>query len=404
MPSRNEYLKNIIRPRYLQATKSEKNKLLDEAERVTGLNRKYLSEKLKPKSNLDKLPSERRKRKQKYTNKIKPALKRCWDIFDRPCGQRLKSVFDEEGLIERLRKDGELICSDGAALKLKEISARTIDNKLKTIKESERIKRKYQQKTHPLLYQKIPIKTFEEQDRERAGFNQLDFVEHCGQSASGEYIYSQCGTDITHGWWEGEPQMGGGQKRTLEGLEAMRERSPIPWKEIHPDNDKSILNEHVFKYTRETGLGFSRSRSYKKNDNCLIEQKNRENVRKHVGYLRFDTLEELEILRDLYRNELGPYKNFFQPQIKLISKVRIKGKTHRKYDKPRTPYRRIMEDPEISREIKEELTCIYESLNPAQLKRDIDKKLDALYEAYKKKNSVQKVDIGRKIRPALVRF
>ncbi len=64
MPSRNEYLKKIIRPRYLQATKSEKNKLLDEAERVTGLNRKYLSERLKPKSNLDKLPSKRKKKEK----------------------------------------------------------------------------------------------------------------------------------------------------------------------------------------------------------------------------------------------------------------------------------------------------------------------------------------------------
>ncbi len=404
MPSRNEYLKKIIRPRYLQATKSEKSKLLDEAERVTGLNRKYLPEKLKPKSNLDKLPIERKKRKQKYTNEIKPALRRCWDIFDQPCGQRLKGVFDEKGLIERLRKEGELICSDGVALKLKEMSARTIDDKLKTIKENERIKRKYHQKTHPLLYQKIPTKTFDEQDRERVGFVQLDFVEHCGQSSSGEYIYSQCGADIAHGWWEGEPQMGGGQKRTLEGLEAMRERSPLLWEEIHPDNDKSILNNHVFKYAEETGLKLSRSRPYKKNDNCLIEQKNGSHIRKHVGYLRFDTLKELEILRDLYRNELRLYKNFFQPQIKLISKVRIKGKTHRKYDKPKTPYRRIMKDPNVSIETKKELTCVYESLNPAKLKRDINKKLDALYEAYKEKNSVQKVDIGRKIRPALVRF
>jgi beta-lactamase class A len=94
MSSRNEYLKKIVRPRYLQAIvckdKKEKGKLLNEAERITGLNRKYLLEKLKPKSNLDKIESEKKKRKQYYDNSVKPALVRMWKIFDYSCGQRLK--------------------------------------------------------------------------------------------------------------------------------------------------------------------------------------------------------------------------------------------------------------------------------------------------------------------------
>ena len=120
--------------------------------------------------------------------------------------------------------------------------------------------------------------------------------------------------------------------------------------------------------------------------------------------MRYDTQKELEILRDLYRNELRLFKNFFQPQMKLISKVRIKGKIHRKYDRAKTPYQRIAEDSGISKETKQELTRIYESLNPAELKRAIDKKLDLLYRAYQEKNNSQKVDVNKKYKPRSVRF
>jgi len=69
------------------------------------------------------------------------------------------------------------------------------------------------------------------------------------------------------------------------------------------------------------------------------------------------------------------YKNFFQPTIKLVQKIRIKGKIHKKYDKAKTPYQRVMESSHVSLEKKQELKEIYDSLNPAELKRKIDAKL-----------------------------
>jgi hypothetical protein len=44
-----------------------------------------------------------------------------WDIFEQPCGQRLEAVLRSE--LDRLRKLGELRCSNAVAGKLKEISA-----------------------------------------------------------------------------------------------------------------------------------------------------------------------------------------------------------------------------------------------------------------------------------------
>jgi hypothetical protein len=75
----------------------------------------------------------------------------------------------------------------------------------------------------------------------------------------------------------------------------------------------------------------------------------------------------------LYHNELRLYKNFFQPVIKLASKERIDGKIKRKYGKAKTPYHRLIESDQISQKEKEKLTATHQSLNPAQLKRSIDK-------------------------------
>jgi len=397
MQSRNQYLIEL-RTEYLK-TKSRKKRggLLDEAEKRTKLNRKYLMDKLKPKSNLDKIVSEKKKRKQYYDNSIKPALVRMWQIFDYSCGQRLETSLRDE--TDRLRLQNELICSDEVALKLKKMGSATIDRKLKHQKEIERIRRKYQRKIHPLLYRQIPVKVFEEQDRSALGNMQIDLVEHCGASASGEFVNTLNATDIYSGWTEQEAVMGKGQENTKNGIDNARARCPFSWQEIHSDGGTEFINAHLFKYSKDSGLDFSRSRPYKKNDNCLIEQKNHTHVRRLVGYSRYDTLKERDLLNDLYRNEWRLYKNFFQPVIKLVLKERVGGKIHRVYDKPKTPYQRLL-GSDIPGAKKQELVAMYQSLNPARLKRTIDEKLDGLYQFYKQKNDKNnslKVDFNKKI-------
>jgi len=126
--------------------------------------------------------------------------------------------------------------------------------------------------------------------------------------------------------------------------------------------------------------------------------------KKFVGYLRYDIEEELGMLNELYRSELRVYKNFFQPVIKLISKERLGGRIHRKYGYPQTPYRRIIESDEVEERIKQKLMKVYISLNPAQLKRSIDEKLNRLYMIYKHKNKTQGIDLRKKLKPNTVTF
>lgn len=395
MQSRNQYLAEL-RTEYLKIRgRKGRGALLDEAEKRTKLNRKYLMDKLKPRSNLDKDKSQIKRRKQYYDNSVKPALVRMWQIFDYPCGQRLEPLLKDE--TDKLIKLGELDCSGSTAAKLKQMGSATIDRKLKHQKEVERVKGRYKNKMNPLLYQRIPVKVFAEQDRQRLGNIQVDLVEHCGASASGEFVNTLSTTDINSGWWEGTAVMSKGQESTLAGLKQTRLRFPFPWLEIHSDNGTEFINAHLFKYSRVQKLGFSRSRPYKKNDNCLVEQKNWTHVKKFVGYVRYDTTNELKMLNDLYRGELRLFKNFFQPVIKLVLKERIRGRIHRRYDKPKTPYQRVMESSEIPEEKKQQLLTTYESLNPAQLKRTIDQKLRMVSKGYQEKNSSLKVDLKKKI-------
>lgn len=395
MQSRDQYLKEL-RTEYLQ-TKSKRKRglLLDEACQRTKLNRKHLIVKLRPKSNLDKGIQERRKRRQYYNQPVIAALADCWRIFDFACGQRLKPLLQDE--VDRLRKLGELQCSDEVAGKLKSISFRSIDEKLKHAKETERIRGRYKEKIHPLLYQQVPVKVFDEQDRNAIGHLQTDFVEHCGTSAAGEFINTCSNTDINFGWWEGQAAMGKNQESANKALDSALSRFPFPINADHIDNGGEILNHLMLRYCQKRGIDFSRSRPYKKNDNCLVEQKNKTHVKRFVGYLRYDTTREMEILNDLYANELRLFKNFFQPVMKLVSKERVRGHIKRKYDYPKTPYQRIMASKDIAENKKQDLRKIYLSLNPAQLKRDIDHKLDMLYQAYQGKSETLKVDINKRI-------
>ena len=379
MKSRNQYLL-ALRTEYLRAkSKKIRGELLNEAEKRTKLARKHLIVKLRPKSNLDKDESQRKKRKQHYDNSIKPALVRMWQIFDHPCGQRLETSLRDE--TDRLRLQNELICSDAVASKLKQMSSATIDRKLKHQKEIERTRKKYQHKIHPLLYQKIPVKVFGEQDRRESGNIQIDLVEHCGASAAGEFVNTLSSTDIDTGWWEGEAIMGRSQERTFWGIQEARSRYPLSWQEIHSDNGSEFINAHLFRYTEKEGLDFSRSRPYKKNDNCLVEQKNWTHVRELFGYDRFSNPKQVDLMNLIYSVEHNLLHKFFYPQMKLKTKVRIGSKYRRTYDRPQTPYRRILNCEHVPEEVKDRLTTIFKSLNPFRLTKERDRKLRNFYKA-----------------------
>jgi len=230
----------------------------------------------------------------------------------------------------------------------------------------------------------------------------MDTVAHCGSSTLGEFIYSLSTTEIASGWWEGEATMGKSQQATFWAFKGIRARTPFQWLGIDTDNGTEFMSEILYKYCNREHLGFTRSRPSRKNDNAYIEQKNWTHVRKVLGYLRYDSIPELKLINELYRQELRLYKNFFQPVMKLLSKERVGGRVKRKYDIPQTPYQRLLESGQISQESQDTLKSVYQSLNPAELKRQIEAKLEKLWQIYEQKNRGGKVDPQKKLRPSSV--
>lgn len=366
MHSRTQYLEEVGRE-YATAEKGRRSELLDEAQRRTKLNRKYLIRVLGRAGG--RANKARRRRGRSYGAAVQSALVEVWEMFDYPCGQRLEPVLRQE--VGRLRRLGELRCSEEVAAKLERISAKTIDRLLAREKQVRGLRRSRNPGLQRLQYERVPVKVASEWDTDEIGNLQIDFVAHCGRSSGGEYIHTLSAVDIASGWWEGEAIAVRSQQQTKQGLERMRPRFPFPIKEIHPDNDAAMINDLLLDWCRETKIRMSRSRPYKKNDNAWVEQKNWTHVRKVVGYRRFDSRNELELLNQIYALT-RLYRNFFQPTIKIREKVRMEGRIQRRYEPARTPYQRLTSDGQVAAGVQQQLRAEYEQLNPAELRRKLD--------------------------------
>lgn len=364
-----------VKQRYLHSSKIEKTHILTELCINTGYKRKYALSLLSARKSLEKIQNLTRKSRWSYTEDDIGTLRKIWRIFDYPCGQRLAPMLKE--YIRVLEKWNEISLTKETKERILKISSSTIDRRLKKTKQEE--KRKIFSTTKPgsMLKSHIPIKT-SSWDEKRVGFGELDTVAHCGSSASGDFLSSLNYTDIATQWTETVAVMGKSQKNITQGLEEISGRLPFALLGIDPDNGSEFINWQLFTFCAERGIEFTRGRPYHKNDNAHIEQKNYTHVRKLSGYKRLHTQEELESLNGLYANEWRLFKNFFEPNKKLVEKKRIGSRIVKKYDIPKTPYQRILDHADVCQDTKDGLQSFYDTLNPAELKRCIDKKIQHL--------------------------
>jgi hypothetical protein len=389
--------------RYHKVTKKEKGKILDEFVKLTGYSRCYSSYVLRMYGkkvivdlengkrtvfigddlyNGRGLKIGKRKRKRTYDDKTLNALVYLWRESDYLCGKRLKVYLDET--IQVLKRFNEFKFDEETEKKLMMISPATIDRLLKNEKMKFRLKGRSLTKPGTLLKHQIPIRTFADWNEKEPGFVEADLVGHDGGDLRGEFLCSLDVTDVHTGWTETKAIKNKAQIWTVEALKEISKRFPFPIKGIDSDNGSEFINAHLLNYCEKEHITFTRARPYRKNDNCFVEQKNYSVVRRTVGYLRYDTDEELKIMNELY-SILRLYTNFFQPSMKLLEKTRIGSKVTKKYDKPKTPYQRIIESNAVSEEVKEKLRRTYEELNPFALKRLIDKLTQELWKVYEKK-------------------
>jgi hypothetical protein len=369
----------ILALRYQKARKKDKEKMLDEFTAITGYRRSYASHVLNTHGKRRRVGANRfieadirkkalRGRRKFYGEDVEKPLITIWKIMDCICGKRLKPILSE--LTRRLERFREINVTEEVRQKLLKISAATIDRLLESERKKQAIKGRANTKPGTLLRNQIPIRTFSEWDDLRPGFVEIDLVGHDGGDAKGEFIQTLDVTDVCTTWTETEAVRNKAQKWVFDALKDIRQRLPFPLLGIDSDSGGEFINHHLYRYCQAERITFTRSRSYRKNDNCFVEQKNYSIVRRAVGYNRYDSEEELRILNELYRH-LRLYSNFFQPSMKLKEKIRIGSRIIKKYDKPITPYRRVLVSQHVSAQDKDNLKKQYAKLNPAKLKRQI---------------------------------
>jgi hypothetical protein len=273
-------------------------------------------------------------------------------------------------IVEALCRCGELEVDPAVRAKLLAVSAATIDRMLAPERRRLQVKGRSGTKPGSILKRQIPIRTFADWDEGVPGFCEVDLVAHDGGNPGGDFCQTLDLTCINTGWTEMRAVRNKAQMWVFEALVDIRSTLPFPLLGLDSDNGSEFINDQLYRYCVQEEITFTRSRPYRKNDNCFVEQKNWPTVRQQVGYARYDTPEELACLEELYRH-LRLYVNFFQPQMKLVSKTRQGARVTKRYDPARTPYRRVLASPAVPQEAKDALTQTYLSLNPAELKRAI---------------------------------
>lgn len=386
-----------VSKRYKKASKSEKKLILNEFTASTGYNRCYASHILSNwgKKLIIRLRGElvsvvigerrekiKRNRPRVYGKEVDEALEKLWAISDYLCGKRL-AYFIRDSLTN-LEKFGEIEVDDETRKKLIKMSPATIDRHLSVEKKLFELKGKSRTKPGILLKHQIPVRTFSQWDDAQPGFVEIDLVSHEGGDGRGDFIQSLNVTDVSTGWTEMQAVKNKAQVWVFEALMKIKEQLPFKLLGIDSDNGSEFINAHLIRYCKKNEITFTRGRSYKKNDNCYIEQKNYTVVRKAVGYFRYNTKDELQMLNELY-SHLRLYINFFIPVAKKIDKIRVGSKIKKMYDTPMTPYKRVMDSKYIVPETKVKLEKQYSTLNVAQLKRNIAELQDKLFVSVKKR-------------------
>lgn len=355
-----------VRGRYVKAGRDAKAKILDEFVEATGLHRKSAIRLLNRAERSD--VKGKRGRPKKYGAMVAEALKIVWEASDCLCSRRLQPFVPE--LVEILVARDELKVTEETRKQLCCLSASTIDRMTRRWRLG-RIRRGMSTtKPGTLLKSAIPIKTFSEWEDTKPGFVQADLVAHCGDSAEGFYLTTLSIVDVATGWHEPMAVWGKGQERVGGAIQHVRERLPMPMLGLDSDNGGEFINRNLLSYCARNRITFTRSRSYKKNDSCHVEQKNWSIIRRTVGYQRFSSKAAYETLGELYM-VLRLYVNFFQPVLKLVGKSRHGARVHKVYDTAQTPYQRILTSGVLTEERRHQLANIYEALNPAALLRQI---------------------------------
>jgi hypothetical protein len=361
---------------YGRSTRAGKGRILDQICELTGWHRNHARKALKLALVIREVRA-RPPRPPLYGEPVMEALRFCWAVQGTPCGRLLAPALTD--LVPRLRRFGELEVDDETAALLVRIAPATIDRRLAADRAKLAVRGRSHTKPGTLLKDSIPMRTWHDWDEAKPGFIEIDLVGHDGGNCRGEFCFTLTATDIFTGWTETRSVKNKAQKWVFAAIQDITASFPFPLLGIDSDNGTEFINWELFRWCEQEKLTFTRSRSGNKNDGAHVEQKNWHIVRQTVGYYRYDTTAELELLNEIWALQ-RLLTNHFAPQQKLVSKERLGAKVRKKYDAPATPHQRTLADKGTVRKVvKNRLIRENEPLNPAAIQRQLQATMNRLF-------------------------
>jgi len=361
--------------------------MLNHAAQVTGYNRKSLIRLLKKLQLLPENPKKRCGAKPKYSRELLlPHIQFLWIEMGHLSAKRMKAAYSDW-----LKDYHQNQVTNQIKYLLQKMSASTLERFLKIIRKSEEKKMRGLISTSPARYMqnKVPINTLDSTITS-VGYVQSDTVAHCGTRLEGEFINSLTLTDIFSTWTVNRAIFSKKGPVVRKAMNHIISILPFNIISINTDSGSEFLNTPVYNNFQKKKIIFTRSRPYKKNDNCYVEQKNYTHIRELFGYQRLDDKDLARLMNDIYDNYWNPLLNFFIPTFKIKEKIRVGAKIKKKYDTPETPYQRLMESDALNEADKIKLSEAKKRLNPFELKAELDRKLDHFFYAVEELEKLKK--------------
>lgn len=364
-----------LRKRYVKATKKIKQAILNEFVATSGYHRKHASALLTGKR-VWRNPTQpiRRARRNFYTEEDQRAVLWLAELFDDIGSKRLRAAMNTE--LANLRRNRHLKVSAQCYQHLRKVSASTMDRWRRAARRPGR-KRRGGTKPGTLLKHQIPIRTFAEWSDKRPGFSEIDLVQHDGGNNKGDFANTLNLTDVCTGWTEPAATPNKAQVHVFAALKKIRARLPFPLLGVDSDNGSEFINDELKRYCDQEQITFTRARVGRKNDNPFIEEKNWTAIRRSVGYSRYATPKQVAQLNAFYEVH-RLYFNHFIPITKLLKTERHGSRLKKIYDKPKTPYQRVLDAPEVSEPVKAKLRQEHALLDVVVLKREWHRRLAEL--------------------------
>ena len=381
MKSRKELSQAVAR-RYRKANRKGKTRILDEFVAATGYNRSYAAMLLRnyrgartvaSSGGSTRVVAEKHARKAGgrppvYGKDVQLALEKLWKRFGYLCGKRLVPVI--RTTLPFVSAHRGLKISSTTCTALQTISPASVDRLLAPARKRLFLKGVSHTKAVSALGSQIPVRTFSEWKDVAPGHFQLDLVGHDGGIAEGQFCFTLSATDVCTGWTERRAVQTKAARNIAPALENMRKAVVFRLLEIHPDNGSEFINHILTSYCREQGIRMTRSRAGRKNDNCYVEQKNFDTVRKLVGYARYVGEQTVGLMNELYRLH-GLLQNYLYPSQKLISKTRCGARVHKHHDSPKTPADRLLARTDITPRMRWNIHARRQAIDPIQISTQV---------------------------------